>query len=181
MQHEVHISWHDQNFTAFLRKATCVPSLVGSLFWSWTSLKFKDLGRNRVQSFLFSFMNPYSVDFNLTKCLNLCKVSLKQTGLFTRLKCSLCWIRVPVSAFPSSIHSLQTFSKAHRLVLNIENPLFIFFSPRLSHAAEFCSSAVHRSAERKATTACPLWDGGCLERLKTDHLWTYKYYEKVFH
>lgn len=33
-------------------------------------------------------MNSYSVDFNITKCLSLCKVSLKQPGLFTRLKCS---------------------------------------------------------------------------------------------
>lgn len=44
--------------------------------------------RNPVWSFLLLFMNSYSVDFNLAKCLSLCKVSLKQTGLFTCLKCS---------------------------------------------------------------------------------------------
>lgn len=44
--------------------------------------------RNPMQSFLLLFMNSYSVDFNLAKCLSLCKVSLKQTGLFTCLKCS---------------------------------------------------------------------------------------------
>lgn len=84
------ISWHDQNFAAFLIKAACVRSLVSSCFEAELPLssRAQEEKSGSELSLFFSLTNSYSLGFNLTKYLSLCKVSLKQTGLFTRLKCS---------------------------------------------------------------------------------------------